>query len=320
MFRGGTIVVPLTVTVVDAKGAPVKDLKASDFTVTENKSVREITNFFPQEFAAGPVPAGEVTPARVKEAGVKPQTRRMFLIVLGYGRIEHPTKALEGAIDLVNRLLPQDAVAVMAFHRTTVFTTDHQRIAQLLERYRKRAREDRRRDQQLPLHGARAGRSVTWCRRRERPLRQRADSRQDPEAHRRDLPRAGTGRGSGGCVAFLRNTADLLIGMDRVVPVVEKPGQHQETFGSITKTLRDSGESMTDEVLLSTKLKFYAGVEYLRRFEGEKQMVFFSGIEGGGTLGDSAYRPDGRGGTVCMPATPTAGSERPSRPPMQPIA
>src|SRR5580765_7378270 len=140
VFRGGTIVVPLTVTVVDDKGAPVKDLKASDFTVIENKRVREIVNFFPQELAAIPVPADDVTVVRprVKEEGVKPQTRRTFLIVLGYGRIEHPTDALEGAIDLVmNRLLPQDLVAVMAFHRTTVFTRDHLRIAQVLERYRK---------------------------------------------------------------------------------------------------------------------------------------------------------------------------------------
>jgi len=125
VFRGRTDVVPLTVTVVDSKGTPIKDLTAADFTVTENKKAREIVNFFPQELAAGPVPAGEVTTTRVREVGVKPQTQRTFLIVLGYGRIEHPTNALEGAIELVNRMLPQDVVAVMGFHRTTVFTRDH---------------------------------------------------------------------------------------------------------------------------------------------------------------------------------------------------
>jgi hypothetical protein len=31
-------------------------------------------------------------------------------------------RTLEGAIELVNRMLPQDVVAVMGFHRTTVFT------------------------------------------------------------------------------------------------------------------------------------------------------------------------------------------------------
>src|SRR6188508_2792355 len=86
VFRGGTIVVPLTVTVTDEKGAPVKDLKASDFTVFENKKAREIVNFFPQELAAGPVPAGDAVPVRTsgeaKDKSLKPQTRRTFLIVL----------------------------------------------------------------------------------------------------------------------------------------------------------------------------------------------------------------------------------------------
>ena len=313
---------------VDEKGAPVKGLNASDFTVTENKKVREIVNFFPQEFAAGPVPAGDVTPMRVKEEGIKPQTRRMFLIVLGYGRIEHPTNALEGAIDLVSRLLPQDAVAVMAFHRTTVFTTDHLRIAQLLERYRKEHEKivgeinNYRFMARAPVFNpasvagavGQSSNAGTSAPSGNAPIPDKILKRID-EIFLGPSPAVGAAAAS----TFLRSTADLLIGMDRVVPVVEKPGQHQETFGSITKTLRDSGEPMTDEVLLSTKLKFYAGVEYLRRFEGEKQMVFFSGIEGGGTLGDSAYRPDGRGGTVCMPVTPTAGSVRPSRPPMQPM-
>ena len=43
VFRGGTTVVPLTVTVVDQSGAPVKDLKASDFTVYENKRPRTLS-------------------------------------------------------------------------------------------------------------------------------------------------------------------------------------------------------------------------------------------------------------------------------------
>ena len=45
---------------------------------------------------------------------------------------------------------------------------------------------------------------------------------------------------------FLRNTADLLIGMDRVVPVVERPGQHQETFGGINPVLRNTGQNVND--------------------------------------------------------------------------
>ena len=305
VFRSGTDVVPLTVTVVDAKGAPVKDLTAADFTVTENKLVREIVNFFPQEFMAGPVPAGEVTPVRARETGIKPQTRRTFLIVLGYGRIEFPTKALEGAIELVNRLLPQDAVAVMGFHRATVFTTDHQRIAQILERYRKEhekivldinhyrvmARAPVVQPISMPGGPPPRGGVSEPC--GNAPIPAKLVKRIDDIF----LGPSSAG-GSAAASAFLRNTADLLLAMDRLVPVVEKPGQYQETFGSISKTLGDCGESIRDEVLLSTKLKFYAGVEYLRSLEGEKQMVFFSGLDGAGTLGGSAYRPDGRGGTV----------------------
>ncbi len=298
VFRGGTIVVPLTVTVVDEKGAPVKDLTASDFTVTENKKVREIVAFFPQEFAPGPVPADDVTPVRVRQNGVKPQVRRTFLIVLGYGRIEHPTNALEGAIELVNRLMPQDAVAVMAFHRTTVFTADHQRIAQLLERYRKdhekivgeinNYRSMARAPVVIP-----SGSGGVSAPPGNAPIPDKILKRID-EIFLGPAPAGGAPAAS----AFLRNTADLLLAMDRVVAVVEKPGMYQDTFGSITKTLRDGGESLTDEVLLNTKLKLYAGVEYLRGFEGDKQMVFFSGLGGAGTLGGSAYRPDGGGGTV----------------------
>lgn len=299
VFRGGTTVVPLTVTVVDEKGVPVRDLKASDFTVFENKKPREIVNFFPQELAPGPVPEGDILPAPTsgasRDRSIRPQTGRTFLIVLAYGRIEYPTNALEGAIDLVrNRLLPQDAVAVMAFHRTTAFTRDHERIAQVLERYRK--------DHEAIVGEinnyrfmARAPVVKGFAPPGEAPIPEKFLKRIDEIF----LGPSGAAAGS----TFIRNTADLLIGMDRVVPVVEKPGQYQETFGSINQELRDHGEPVTDEVLLNSKLKFYAGVEYLRQIDGDKQILFFGGLEGGGTLGSSSRRPTGRGGTTLR-ATP----------------
>jgi VWFA-related protein len=299
VFKSRTDVVPLTVTVVDEKGVPVKDLKASDFTVTENRKVREIVNFFPTELAPLPVPAGDAVPARAPAPGngLAPPTRRTFLIVLGYGRIEFPTNALEGAIELVNRMLPQDAVAVMAFHRTTAFTTDHQRIVQILERYRKDHEKivldinNYRFMARAPvIAGGRAGTSAPPG---SAPIPDKIIKRIDEIF----LGPSASGNASPGS-PFLRDTSDMLIGMDRVTPVVEKPGQHQETFDSITKELRDNGESFRDEVLLSTKLKFYAGVEYLRRIDGEKQIVFFSGLEGGGTLAGSPYRAAGRGATA----------------------
>jgi VWFA-related protein len=307
-FRSGVDVVPLTVTVVDRKGAPVKDLKASDFTITENKKVREVVAFFPQELVPRPVPADDMLPARTRDDGLKPQSRRVFLIVLAYGRIEHPTSAIEGAIALVNRLLPQDLVAVMAFHRTTAFTTDHQRIVQLLERYRKEHEKivldinHYRLMATAPVIASPGSGGVSAP----------PGTAQIPDNILRRIDDIFLGSADAKAASsFLRNTADLLIRMDRVTPVVEKRGQYQETFGMISTILRWTGQTVNDEVILNTKLKFYAGVEYLRQIDGDKQMVFFSGLEGRGTLAGLPYRPDGRGGmTVTMNKSASGGIGR----------
>jgi VWFA-related protein len=66
-----------------------------------------------------------------------PQGNRVFLIVLGRGRLQEPSKALDGLIAFVReRLLPQDQVAVIAYNRATDFTTDHEQIAQVLEHFK----------------------------------------------------------------------------------------------------------------------------------------------------------------------------------------
>ena len=62
--------------------------------------------------------------------------------MLGRGRLQDPSKGVDALIHFVrNRLLPQDQVAVLAFNRSTDFTTDRARILQVLERY-KRQHED----------------------------------------------------------------------------------------------------------------------------------------------------------------------------------
>jgi VWFA-related protein len=66
------------------------------------------------------------------------QSARTFLIVLGRGRLLEPSKGVDGLIRFVRQdLLPQDRVAVFAYNRATDFTTDHEQIAQVLERFRK---------------------------------------------------------------------------------------------------------------------------------------------------------------------------------------
>jgi len=139
VFRGGITIVPLSVTVLDRNGKPVRDLKQTDFTILEDGKPQQIKTFFadarkPQE----PKPDGDPTltkPVQFSEAA--PPSRRTFLLVLGYGRIEAPAKSSEGALEFIRtRLMPQDAVALIAFNRATNFTTNHELAAQTVERFR----------------------------------------------------------------------------------------------------------------------------------------------------------------------------------------
>jgi len=306
VFRSTTTVVPITVTVLDQKGLPVKDLKASEFTVLENKQSREIVNFFPQEFAAGPVQPISSTLARGRFDGVVPQTRRTFVIVLGYGRIQWPTNALDGAIDLVrNRLMPQDAVAVMAFHRTTNFTTNHQAVAAVLERYK--------RDHEKIVG------DINWYLEMSRPPAPVVGFGPIPFKGSpggmlgTDVPGGGgapipdkflkridaiflgsdpaTGPAAAAAPISIRNTAELLLRMTKPVNITERPGPpiatgggdpYPQTYAEIQKQAQESGDELTDSVLLSTRLKLFGGVEYLRYMDGEKHLLFLAhpGIAG----------------------------------------
>jgi hypothetical protein len=81
-------------------------------------------------------------------------------------------------------------------------------------------------------------------------------------------------------------------GWNRVVPIVEKPGQHRETLSSITRVLGDGGESIRDEVCSARKLKLYAGSNTCEGYEGEKQMGSSPVSDGAGTLNGNGHRAE----------------------------
>ena len=270
VFRGGTTVVPITITVLDKKGLPVTDLTQADFTVYEDGNPREIINFFPQPFTAGPVPSA--APGSLNRAATSrplaPQTRRTFLLVLGYGRIQYPTRAVEGALGFVReKLLPQDLVGVIAFNRATEITTDHEQVARFLERYRAQHEKvvfdiDEFRVR-IP-----AGRPDS------------AAPEVDPGRDRHDLPRpraAQNGKLTPAVLAKsepMRSATDMLLGMTRVQPLNEKPYQQAETYDDVRlRVYRTTNIPLTDAVTLGSLLKVYAGIEYLRFLEGEKHLV-----------------------------------------------
>jgi len=294
VFRSTTTVVPITVTVLDAKGLPVTDLKASEFTVLENKQSREIVNFFPQAFAPGPVqPVSPSTVARGRLDGVVPQTRRTFLVVLGYGRIQWPTNALDGAIDLVrNRLMPQDAVAVMGFHRTTNFTTDHEAVVKILERYKKDHEKIvldineylvmARAPEIKAARGSKAGDSAPPG---NAPIPDKFLKRIDA-VFLGSTPE--TGPAAAASPISIRYTAELLLRMTKAFPITLRPGPgvgvpgqkgadpYPQTLAEIQQIAKQDGEDLSDTVMQSTRLKLFSGVEYLRYMDGEKHMVFLA--------------------------------------------
>ena len=137
-FRSNVTVVPLDVRVLDERGQPVTGLRADDFTVLEDGVPQVIRQFARLELAAAPAGIGQGPTFRTAaDSGTVPQSHRVFLIVLGRGRLQGPSKGLDALIEFVERrLLPQDQLAVLAYNRATDFTTDRRAILDVLSRFK----------------------------------------------------------------------------------------------------------------------------------------------------------------------------------------
>ncbi len=142
VFRTGTTLVPIDLHAVDRDGKPVTDLTLGDFTILEDGVPQTIRHFAKQELTAGAngseaavsVAASPLT----DPSAPPPQTSRVFLIVLGRGRLTVPNAGLDGISHLLrDRLLPQDRAALLAYNRATDFTTDHASLAAIVDRYKR---------------------------------------------------------------------------------------------------------------------------------------------------------------------------------------
>ena len=263
VFRARTDVVPVTVTAVDRQGKPVTGLTQADFEVLENGKRRPIAVFHTQSITAAALPAaGPLAPA----------TRRNFLIVFGLGRIEEPTDVFDGLDDfLKHRVLPQDRVALMGFHRATSFTTDYTAIRAIVERFRR--------------EHARYWVDVTDFIRATHmppgfsgpPLPKEILDGIDKDIFGEALLR---GPDPVDDRIYVRTTANLLLNIDRVVPIKEtgwlQRGKRVNSFKELQDAVISGGFNLKDATVVSTRLKFVAGVEYLRRLEGEKRIVILA--------------------------------------------
>ena len=287
IFRSSTDVVPITVRVVDQKGMPVTDLTQKDFTIYEDDRLREIVGFYPQTMAPGPVVPPALVWDRRNDNPLAAATRRTFVIVLGASRMLKPDEAYDAAIDFVtHKLLPQDAVSLVALHRATPFTTDHDAVAEVIARFKKHQERlifDVRHyynRSRVPYGGIRRPFDI------ERDLMLPPGTPPIPQKILDDIDRSlfdGVFPKSA-----LHNVADMLLGMDLSPetlrdrppvhgPVDRRPYQVQYTFDEMIEGLKRQGNTIPDAVLQSSPLRLFAGIEHLRFMDGEKHLVFFGG-------------------------------------------
>jgi VWFA-related protein len=139
-IRTRITLVPIDVRVVDRDGKPVTNLKREDFTIIEDNVAQTISHFSVQTLTVEPPAGTEPLPFRkALTTALEPQNRRVFLLLLGRGRMTGPSNELDALDEFVaSRLLPQDRVALLAYNRATDFTGDHKKIASVLAAFRAR--------------------------------------------------------------------------------------------------------------------------------------------------------------------------------------
>lgn len=273
-FRGGATLVAVDVRVLDRDGKPVTDLQRADFTILEDGRPQQLRHFSVEMLSAGapgPVARPTARAGTVNEPLVPP-THRTFLVVLGRGRLQYPAKGVDGVMHLVrDRLLPQDEIAVMAFNRATDFTTDHEAIAQVVDRFKKRHEsiEAKLRSMQSGLAAVYGGTAIPKQLQgeidaifhgpgtpgvREVPAEPISAAGRIADDQRRladAVQRTETRQGAPDLDVFAANDAATLgLSFDEYV----------ETN---LQTMQDLGN-------------LYTGVEYLRHIEGEKHLIYIS--------------------------------------------
>jgi VWFA-related protein len=228
--------VPVSVHVLDKTGKPITDLTQSDFTISENGSAQQ-TRYFATQNLTAETPAADARLALRTRMTLAPQNYRIFVIMLGRGRLEDTSKALTGLAAFVRKLLPQDLVAVFAQNRALAFTNDHEKVVQALDR----------------------------CRKAHLDVDLDVDSQLGP-----------TGMASlYGTKAISRKTQtkidDMVLGPGAKPPAVT-PGDAIEMDAFRNLSLDDfmftSAQTLTDQGNVRSL------IEYLRRYDGEKHLLF----------------------------------------------
>lgn len=265
-IRSGIAIVPVDVRVLDRDGKPVTDLKQEDFTLFEDGVPQSILQFAAQALTPEPPPADAKPELRRTTAAQnpgRPLNHRTFLIVLGRGRLQHPAKGVDAMVTFVReRLLPQDQVAVLAYNRATDFTTNHESVALMLERF-KRGHESI----ESKLFHAQSGLTGLYGDKAFAPKVQAQidDIFSTPGAPEFRTVPPGRVTDAGRIMDDSRRTSDALLSGD-----VANSGARGEDGLSLDDFIGSNSQTTTDLENL------YTGIEYLRYIEGEKRLLFLT--------------------------------------------
>ena len=252
-FRSNVTLVPLDVRVLDQRGEPITDLRAEDFTVLEDGVPQEIRQFSRLELTPSSATANRGPAFRTAaETATGPQNHRVFLIVLGRGRLQGPSKGLDALLEFVeDRLLPQDQVAVLAYNRATDFTTDRRPILEVLSRFKDG--NDGIESKLNHWYSGPPGNAEDRLPHHVQPLIDGLFA--GPHATRfRQIP-------PGRISDARRLTDDFERGAEKA------EGAGIESFNSYVSSARATRQDLGS---------IYTGIEYLRFIEGEKRLIYVS--------------------------------------------
>jgi VWFA-related protein len=264
--------VPVDVIATTENGRPVTDLKKDDFRIFENGREQEIRHFSIQTLTPA-APEPPPTPAAVGPLDLAPQSARTFLILMGRGFIQRPFGAVDKLIQFVRKdLLPQDRVAVFAYNRATAFTTDHEAIAQVLERYK-------------PIHE----RIESWFMLRDKSLAAiYGDKTKMPEAVQPEIDKIFAIRNesvarhipSGQSKDNATMTIDAIKVLEEALIPSSNPSRNE-----FTKIESDMITDLPFDEFVSTSVatfqdmrNLYTCIRYMRYMPGEKHLLFFTPI------------------------------------------
>jgi VWFA-related protein len=274
-FRSRITIVPLDVRVLDRSGKLITDLKQDDFTIVEDGVTQTISHFAVQSLTADAAsPAAPLPVRRDMTAPMAPQNHRVFLVVLGRGRLQEPSKNLDALIAFIRTsLLPQDHVAVLAFNRATDFTANHDLAARAVEQFRAQ-HEQIEADLRQYFSGLRA---VYGSKEIPPYIQKEIDDMFAGVSSLRPRPVVpGQATDSSQIAADVRRTADEL---QRAGILADREGGIPDPAATATAERMDMDFDTyvaQQRPTMQDLGNLYAGIEYLRFIDGEKHLLYLT--------------------------------------------